>query len=61
MLLTFLCFSMPYYEKGYWNKERLLIIGIVYLKFDPDDYLFKVKQVRCIENLSKTMQRYKEV
>lgn len=50
-----------YYNKGYWNNERVLIIGKVNLKFDSEDYPFKVKQVKSIEDLSETIQRFKEI
>ncbi|MEH7086497.1 replication-relaxation family protein [Neobacillus drentensis] len=50
-----------YFDKGYWNNEKVLIIGKVNLKFDTDDYPFKVKQVRGIEDLSDVIKRFKEV
>jgi hypothetical protein len=50
-----------YFEKGYGNSERVLIIGKVNLKFNHEDYPFKVKQVRDIEDLRETIQKYKEV
>ncbi|MDQ1003940.1 hypothetical protein QFZ28_004340 [Neobacillus niacini] len=50
-----------YFDKGYWNNERVLIIGKVNLKFEPNDYPFKVKQVRGIEDLTDTIKRYKSV
>lgn len=50
-----------YFEKGYWNNEKVLIIGKINLKFNPDDYHFKIKQVRGIEDLSDTIKSYKEI
>jgi hypothetical protein len=50
-----------YFDKGYWNNERVLIIGKINLKFDPEDYPFKVKQVSSIHDLKDTIQRFKEV
>ncbi|MEH7548236.1 replication-relaxation family protein [Neobacillus vireti] len=50
-----------YYDKGYWNNEKVLIIGKVNLKFDPEDYPFKVKQIKSIQDLNETIKRYKEI
>lgn len=50
-----------YYEKGYWHNEKMLIIGKVNLKFDPENYPFKIKQVRGIEDLKETIKSYKEL
>jgi hypothetical protein len=50
-----------YHDKGYWNNERVIIIGKVNLKFDPDDYPFKVKQIKGIDDLSETIKRFKEI
>ncbi|MED4229479.1 replication-relaxation family protein [Neobacillus cucumis] len=50
-----------YYDKGYWNDERLIIIGKVNLKFAPEDYPFKVKQVKSIDDLKDTIKQYKEL
>jgi hypothetical protein len=50
-----------FHEKGYWNNERVMIIGKVNLKFDPDDYPFKVRQVRVINDLKDTILKLKEI
>jgi hypothetical protein len=53
--------SITILKKGYWDNERVIIIGKVNLKFDPNDYPFKVKQVWGIEDLSEVIKRFKEV
>ncbi|MEK3853462.1 replication-relaxation family protein [Cytobacillus sp. FSL H8-0458] len=50
-----------YHDKGYWNNQRVLIIGKTNLKLDAEDYPFKVKQIRGIEDLSETIQQFKEM
>lgn len=50
-----------YYDKGYWNHERLIIIGKINLKFDPEDYPFKIKQYSAIHDLKDTILNFKEM
>jgi hypothetical protein len=50
-----------YYENGYWNNERVLIIGKINMKLETDDYSFKIMQIKCIDDLKDTIQRYKEL
>jgi hypothetical protein len=49
-----------YFHKGYWNNERVLIVGKVNLKFKPEDYSFKIKQVRGIGDLSGIIEQLKQ-
>jgi hypothetical protein len=50
-----------YYNKGYLNNERVLILGKINLKFDPEDYPFKIMQIKGINDLNEAIQRFKEV
>lgn len=50
-----------YHDKGYWNEERVLIVGKVNLKFDPNDYPFKVKQIKCMADLGEVIKKFKEM
>jgi hypothetical protein len=50
-----------YHAQGYWNNQRVLIIGKTNLKLDTDEYPFKVKQVRGIDDLSEIILKYKEM
>lgn len=52
---------VDYYNKGYWDDQRVLVLGKMNLKFEPDNYPFKFKQVRDIEDLSETIQKLKEL
>ncbi|MCP3738836.1 replication-relaxation family protein [Rossellomorea sp. BNER] len=60
---------VQYYESEEWKNKSIsetcfpnvLIIGKVNLKFKSDDYPFKVKQVREIEDLSKAIEEAKRV
>ncbi|MCM3456553.1 replication-relaxation family protein [Heyndrickxia oleronia] len=50
-----------YHDKGYWKNERVLIIGKINLKFDPNDYPFKIKQIKCFSELEHTINRFKNI
>ncbi|MGD6896115.1 replication-relaxation family protein [Bacillus infantis] len=50
-----------YYNKGLWKNERVLIVGKINMKFNPDDYPFKVKQVHSIDDLRDTIKTFKEM
>lgn len=50
-----------YHNKGYWNNERVIIVGKVNLKFNPGDFPFKVKQIKFIEDLSESIDKFKEL
>jgi hypothetical protein len=50
-----------YYDKGYWNDERVIIIGKINLKFDSNDYPFKIMQIKEIDELKETIQKFKEI
>ncbi|TYS46778.1 replication-relaxation family protein [Bacillus infantis] len=52
---------VTYYNKGLWKNERVLIVGKINMKFNPDDYPFKVKQVHCIDDLRDTIKTFKEL
>ncbi|MEN8702453.1 replication-relaxation family protein [Bacillus infantis] len=52
---------VDYYEKGYWGKERLLIIGKVNLKLDATAYPFKIRQVQSIKELEASIVEYKRM
>lgn len=49
------------YDKGHWENQRVLIVGKVNLKFDPEEYPFKVKQVRNIKELNDSIKKFKEM
>lgn len=50
-----------YFDNGYCEDERVLIVGRINMSFDVDEYLFKVKQVRAIRDLSEMVKLYKEM
>lgn len=52
---------VDYYEKGFWGKERLLIIGKVNLKLDATAYPFKIRQVQSIKELEASIVEYKRM
>lgn len=52
---------VDYFNKGYWNDERVLIIGKINFKFDPTDYPFKVIQVKDISELEDGINEYKRM
>ena len=52
---------VDYYEKGYWAKERLLIIGKVNLKLDASAYPFKIKQIKSVKELEPSIAAYKKL
>ncbi|KYD04161.1 hypothetical protein B4102_3310 [Heyndrickxia sporothermodurans] len=52
---------LDYYKKGYWENERVLIIGKVNMKFNPEDYPFKIKQIKSINELEDTINRFKGI
>ena len=51
---------VDYYNRGYWNNERVLIVGKINLKFDPSDYPFKIKQISCIDDLKPDIDQLRE-
>lgn len=51
---------VDYYNKGYWKDERVLIIGKLNLKFNTDEYPFKVRQISCIDDLKEDIQALME-
>lgn len=52
---------VDYYKKGYWNDERILVIGKVNMQFESDEYPFKVKQVKGIDDLKGAIESYKKM
>lgn len=49
-----------YHRKGYWQNERVLIVGKVNLNIDHERYPFKIKQVKCVDDLNLLIQQIKE-
>lgn len=50
-----------YYSKGFWNDERVLIVGHINFKFKPSEYPFKIKQVKDISELSSLVDKFLEM
>ncbi|NEY99218.1 replication-relaxation family protein [Heyndrickxia shackletonii] len=50
-----------YFEQGYGTDERVLIIGKINLKFNIEDYPFKVMQVKTISELEKYIKELKKM
>ena len=51
---------VEYFNQGYWKDERVLIVGKINMKFDINDYPFKVKQVKGVKELNGIVQKFKE-
>lgn len=52
---------VDYYNKGYWDNERVIIVGKVNSKFDAESYPFKIKQVKGIYELEEELKVYKRI
>ncbi|MGE8079235.1 replication-relaxation family protein [Peribacillus loiseleuriae] len=51
---------VEYYNNCHWKDEKLLIVGKINMKFNPNDYPFKVKQIDCIDELKLDIQAMQE-